>query len=226
VVPQSPEQAAETAQDAVAGATAAQPQQSNVLVIVRINSPGNDVVSQTNVVTVGASAANRSATKQSRAPAVALMRASAATRPQLELGSARPSRHAAPPARRSTPTPARAQAAEPTHVAAPTKSTRAAAAVAPAPSRSLHQATQKEKRPRLVHAAPAARPHTAAQATPGISLLPQLGRHAVPPAQASTGAARDSSFGTATLAALAAGLVGCAAFSLWPRRRRLRGARA
>jgi hypothetical protein len=51
---------------AVAGATGVQ--QSNVVVIVRINSPGDDVVSQTNVVNVVATSRNTATTGQ-KAPA-------------------------------------------------------------------------------------------------------------------------------------------------------------
>ena len=62
-------QQAATDQAANAAAAAVQPQQSNVVIIIRINSPGDDVISQTNVVSVVAVAANQSSTSQNPAPA-------------------------------------------------------------------------------------------------------------------------------------------------------------
>jgi hypothetical protein len=62
-------QQAATDQAANAAAAAVQPQQSNVVIIIRINSPGDDVVSQTNVVSVVAVGANQSSTSQNPAPA-------------------------------------------------------------------------------------------------------------------------------------------------------------
>jgi hypothetical protein len=60
----SSDQQAATDQDASANSAAVQPQQSNVVIIIRINSPGDDVVSQTNVVSVVAVGANQSSTAQ------------------------------------------------------------------------------------------------------------------------------------------------------------------
>jgi hypothetical protein len=60
-------QQATTDQGADAAAAAAQPQQSNVVIIIRINSPGDDVVSQTNVVSVVAVGANQGSTTQNPA---------------------------------------------------------------------------------------------------------------------------------------------------------------
>jgi hypothetical protein len=60
-------QQATTDQAANAAAAAAQPQQSNVVIIIRINSPGDDVVSQTNVVSVVAVGANQGSTTQNPA---------------------------------------------------------------------------------------------------------------------------------------------------------------
>jgi hypothetical protein len=68
--PAEGEQQAATDQAANAAAAAVQPQQSNVVIIVRINSPGDDVISQTNVVSVVAVAANQSGITQNPAPAV------------------------------------------------------------------------------------------------------------------------------------------------------------
>jgi len=60
-------QQATTDQAADAAAAAAQPQQSNVVIIIRINSPGDDAVSQTNVVSVVAVGANQGSTTQNPA---------------------------------------------------------------------------------------------------------------------------------------------------------------
>ena len=67
--PAGASQQAATDQAANAAAAAVQPQQSNVVIIIRINSPGDDVISQTNVVSVVAVAANQSSTSQNPAPA-------------------------------------------------------------------------------------------------------------------------------------------------------------
>src|SRR5262245_4544974 len=58
------DQQSTTDQAANAVATAVQPQQSNVVIIIRINSPGDDVVTQTNIVSVVADAHNQSSTSQ------------------------------------------------------------------------------------------------------------------------------------------------------------------
>jgi len=62
-------QQAATDQAANTAAAAVQPQQSNVVIIIRINSPGDDAISQTNVVSVVGVAANQSSTSQNPAPA-------------------------------------------------------------------------------------------------------------------------------------------------------------
>ena len=62
-------QQAASDQSANAAAAAVQPQQSNIVIIIRINSPGDDVISQTNVVSVVGVAANQSSTGQNPAPA-------------------------------------------------------------------------------------------------------------------------------------------------------------
>jgi hypothetical protein len=64
-------QQATSDQAANAAAAAVQPQQSNVVIIIRINSPGDDVVSQTNVVSVVAVGANQSSTAQGSEPPTA-----------------------------------------------------------------------------------------------------------------------------------------------------------
>jgi hypothetical protein len=61
---QTTDQQSLTDQVANAAATAVQPQQSNVVIIIRVNSPGDDVVTQTNIVSVVAVGANQSSTSQ------------------------------------------------------------------------------------------------------------------------------------------------------------------
>jgi hypothetical protein len=58
------DQQSTTDQTAVPTATAVQPQQSNVVIIIRVNSPGDDVVTQTNIVSVVAVGSNQSSTSQ------------------------------------------------------------------------------------------------------------------------------------------------------------------
>jgi hypothetical protein len=61
----APEQTAETGQQAAATATASQDAAGNLVVVVRINSPGDDgPISQTNAAIGSANAANTSATTQ------------------------------------------------------------------------------------------------------------------------------------------------------------------
>jgi len=71
VAPAQGAQQAATDQAADAAAAAVQPQQSNVVIIIRINSPGDDVISQTNTVSVVAVGANQGSTSQNPAPAAA-----------------------------------------------------------------------------------------------------------------------------------------------------------
>ena len=66
----APLQDSVTDQTSSATATAAHPEQSNVVVIIRINSPGDDNVSQTNVIAVGASSANESSTNQDQSAGI------------------------------------------------------------------------------------------------------------------------------------------------------------
>jgi hypothetical protein len=79
-------QQAATDQAANAAAAAVQPQQSNVVIIIRINSPGDDVISQTNVVSVVAAAANQSGITQNPASAGAAAPATADS-PQSPSGA-------------------------------------------------------------------------------------------------------------------------------------------
>jgi hypothetical protein len=70
VAPGGDAQGAGTDQAASAGAAATASPQTNVVVVVRINSPGDDVITQTNGITVDATASNESSTSQDQAPAV------------------------------------------------------------------------------------------------------------------------------------------------------------
>jgi hypothetical protein len=63
-------QGAATDQAASAGAAATASPQTNVVVVVRINIPGDDVITQTNGITVDATASNESSTSQDQASAV------------------------------------------------------------------------------------------------------------------------------------------------------------
>jgi len=67
--PAETSQQATTDQAADAAAAAVQPQQSNVVIIIRINSPGDDAISQTNTVSVVAVGANQGSTSQNPTPA-------------------------------------------------------------------------------------------------------------------------------------------------------------
>ena len=62
--PSDTDQQAATDQAANAAAAAVQPQQTNVVIIIRVNSPGDDVISQTNTVSVVGVAANQGSTDQ------------------------------------------------------------------------------------------------------------------------------------------------------------------
>jgi hypothetical protein len=73
-----------------------QPQQSNVVIIIRINSPGDDVISQTNVVSVVGVAANQSSTSQNPAPAPVSAPATADPTQSTSDGSSAPSSDSQP----------------------------------------------------------------------------------------------------------------------------------
>ena len=91
-----PSQQAATDQAANAAAAAVQPQQSNVVIIIRINSPGDDVISQTNVVSVVGVAANQSSTSQNPAPAPVSAPATADPTQSTSGGSPAPSSDSQP----------------------------------------------------------------------------------------------------------------------------------
>src|SRR6266576_2718325 len=89
-------QQAATDQTANAAAAAVQPQQSNVVIIIRINSPGDDMISQTNVVSVVGVAANQSSTSQNPAPAPVSAPATADPTQSTSGGSSAPSSDSQP----------------------------------------------------------------------------------------------------------------------------------
>ena len=94
--PAGASQQAATDQAANAAAAAVQPQQSNVVIIIRINSPGDDVISQTNVVSVVGVAANQSSTSQNPAPAPVSAPATADPTQSTSGGSTAPSSDSQP----------------------------------------------------------------------------------------------------------------------------------
>ena len=91
-----PSQQAATDQAANAAAAAVEPQQSNVVIIIRINSPGDDAISQTNVVSVVGVAANQSSTSQNPAPAPVSAPATADPTQSTSGGSTAPSSDSQP----------------------------------------------------------------------------------------------------------------------------------
>jgi hypothetical protein len=91
-----PSQQAATDQAANAAAAAVEPQQSNVVIIIRINSPGDDAISQTNVVSVVGVAANQSSTSQNPAPAPVSAPATADPTQSTSGGSSAPSSDSQP----------------------------------------------------------------------------------------------------------------------------------
>src|SRR3954451_22784695 len=94
----APLQDAVTDQTSSATGTVAQPDQSNVIVIIRINSPGDDVVSPTNVIAVGATSTNDSTTNQEQAagtaPAAAAAQADDTTPTVSAAPASQPAAHA------------------------------------------------------------------------------------------------------------------------------------
>jgi hypothetical protein len=114
--PASGAQQAATGQDAGATGEGTQSQPSNIVISIRINSPGNDgPVSQTNLVAVGVSAGNASSTDQTTgsaggreaprtaSPVTHVLRHGAAPAEAADHTTAAHSRRAAP--RRSAPAP-------------------------------------------------------------------------------------------------------------------------
>lgn len=235
--PQPPDEAAATGQDADAGAIAEEPQQSNVVVIVRVNSPGDDVVSQGNVVAVDASATNRSSTTQLRARAASLLVARAAA--VMEAQSARPQSSRGDP--HSRPGAGSARAAE-TPVGTNEHRRRAspqqvATATEPVPSSRPRQVANAARGPddapvadAVKPASRAASPRAARSHAGSVALVERLaapeqpfGRtDAVAAPAVTVGASRDSGLAVATFAALVAGTLAAAASACLPLRRRLR----
>jgi hypothetical protein len=149
-----------TGQGAAATGAGTQTQPTNIVISIRINSPGNDgPVSQTNLAAVGVSAANASSTDQTagssgpqQAPRTAtpvkhILRHGAAPAEAADETTATQSRRAAP--RRSAPVPSRAANAAPKSpersfsgaAAAHTAGVQAAAARAPTPTRPIESAS-------------------------------------------------------------------------------------
>jgi hypothetical protein len=117
-------QQAATGQGAAAAGAGTQSQPSNIVISIRINSPGNDgPIAQTNVVAVGVGADNASSTDQTAGSAVPqqaprtatpvkhILRHGAAPAEVADETTATHSRRPAP--RRSAPTPSRAANAAP-----------------------------------------------------------------------------------------------------------------
>jgi hypothetical protein len=141
------DQQSTTDQTANPTATAAQPQQTNVVIIIRVNSPGDDVVTQTNIVSVVAVGSNQSSTTQnSGLPGSSAAGTDASTGSsdptgmdgqttdvQPTEGQAAPVPGAAP--QRSQPAPAGAPTQVPSGVQQPANQPAQAAAAAAAPQR-------------------------------------------------------------------------------------------
>jgi hypothetical protein len=232
-VPPSADQAAATGQDAAADAVAAQPQQPNVVVIVRINSPGDDFVTQTNTVTVDSSSSNQSTTTQAETPAAATLllsrptRAAAAAAPQQPAKSAPAGVANAARAPNAAATPA----AAPERAAAPAQRRATAPRSAPQRARTVSVAAPRpshQTRPSVRHS-PAASP---SPPTPGpagraariargglLALTEPLRDLEAPVAPVDVSSSDEPGFALAALAALATGLLGWAAVVWLPRRR-------
>ena len=244
----APLQDAITDQTSSATATVAHPDQSNVVVIIRINSPGDDNISQTNVISVGATAANGSSTNQdqsavaSPAPAATQVDGSA---PQVSAAPA--SALTAGPQQDEAPAvaPDRGKVI----LAAYGRSSAGPKADAPAPAprnRQVRAARHNGSRPARVETrapssqSPAAAPQASPRATHAASLAP-ADRHSAGSAGASpqqrlaswlggggrtaaaTALAADpangSDFGNFALAALLAGIAACVLLAYLPRLR-------
>jgi len=152
-------QQAATGQDAAATGEGTQSQPSNIVISIRINSPGNDgPISQTNLVAVGVSAANASSTDQTagsvspeQAPRTAtpvthILRHGAVPAEAADAATAGHSRRAAP--RRSAPAPSRAGDPAPKSLERPFSGAAAAhtAGVQAAAARALSPAKALESR--------------------------------------------------------------------------------
>src|SRR3954447_22058810 len=239
----APLQDAITDQTSSATATVAHPDQSNVVVIIRINSPGDDNISQTNVISVGATAANGSSTNQDQstgafpapaatridgsAPQVSAVPASApAARPQQdEAPAVAPDRgkvilaaygrsSAGPKADAPAPAPRKRQVRGARH-----NGTQPARVETRAPS---SKSSAPQASPRATHAASLARADRhSAGASPQQRLASWLGGGGR--TAAATALAADppngSDFGDFALAAVLAGIAACALLAYLPRLR-------
>jgi len=110
----APLQDSVTDQTSSAIGTVSHPDQSNVVVIIRINSPGDDNVSQTNVISVDATSANGSSTNQDQSagtsPAPATPLVDAATPSVSAAPASAPTTSPQPTSPQSEPSAERADA--------------------------------------------------------------------------------------------------------------------
>jgi plasmid stability protein len=244
----APLQDAVTDQTSSATATVAHPDQSNVVVIIRINSPGDDIVSPTNVIAVGATSANDSATNQEQAAGAAPAAAAAQTEDTTPTVGASPAsvpaadaRHdesepapagkailasyapasVSPSATASSATPANHHA-QPVHPSGGTARTVATTPIAQTPAK---LAAHTSARPaQAVTTARAARhaSSTAGRVRQQLAKVLGGGRTAAATALAADPAG-ESDLGDFALAAVLAGLAACVAIAFLPRaRNRLR----
>jgi hypothetical protein len=224
----APAQTASTVQQAIDSATATQEGAQNIVVIVRINSPGDDRITQANVAAANSSAANSSWTSQAMPsaskPSLAAPRAKArrraAAHPRTETAAAVPRPLQSPPSAAPQPV---------AESAAPTPSP---ASTAPAAAPALH-ATKTRPRPasptagRAAASAPtqstvrtAGQPGIDEAAQPVVHALGALTSFAPRPSASQSSIGPDVS--GAVLFALLAALASAGALAAWPQ---LRGRR-
>lgn len=202
-------QQAATGQTAAANASASGVQQTNVVVVVRVNSPGNDSVAQTNVVNVGASSGNSARTAQGRGEDPMGPAVQAPTRARRILLAAAVRTSSADPPAASRPAPHAGTARE------------AAARAAPGASLQPHVSPSGERQQAASHAVtrragatPAARTAAASPVVPaglahGIAAGARLARDAAADARPQGG----TNLGLLTVAALMTGLLGWTALT-------------
>lgn len=204
---------ASTDQQAAATATATQDAAGNIVVVVRINSPGNNgPVSQTNASLAASQAQNSSGTTQGQpaqapSPASAPAKAAAPTRP-----SPRPD---------PAPAPAQQEAAAPaapTPVSAATSTPASQSPHATAPKAAHHHRPAANHRPKnQARAATAGRADSVTAASPLGTAIGNAGNllGTIAP-RAPLGTARQpSDVSSAVLLSLLGGLAVCAAFVGW-----------
>ena len=232
-----PAQLASTVQQAVTSASATQEGAQNIVVIVRINSPGDDQITQANVNAANATGTNTSSTSQNppptpqASPSTAKAAAPARAKPRRPAAAApHPRSHARTAAARgpgqAPPAPVQEPGVE--SVAAPSS-----APVAPAAAPASHP-TKTRPRPTSHVAGPAAaararmgsavraaaRPSFSQAARPVIHALGALSSFTPQPSATTASQAPDVS--GAVLFALLAAVASAAALVAWPQ---LRGRR-